>query len=303
MKKYDVIIIGAGPAGLTCALYTSRSNLKTLIIENDIPGGKLSKTYEVENYPGISSINGAELAMKMQNHALSFGAEMITSQITKVDTDKKKVILSDNEELYAEAIVFATGTKERKLALPYSDEFTGRGISYCAVCDGFFYRKKDVVVIGGGNSALEEALYLANIVNSITIIIRRDVFRAEPGIVGKVKENPKIKIITKSVPDELVIENDTITGLRIRNTETDEKTIINCSGIFPYIGADPENSLIPDICLNEYGYVKVDTNMETTVKGIYAAGDITDKTLRQIVTACSDGAVAANAIKKSLDSK
>ncbi|MBR3251179.1 MAG: thioredoxin-disulfide reductase [Erysipelotrichaceae bacterium] len=298
---YDVIIIGAGPAGLTAAIYASRANLSVLIIEGGVNGGKLSKTYEIENYPGIEKIAGIELADQLTKHGQKFGAKLISGNVEKViDGENKKVVLADKSEYEGKTLIVATGTKERTLDLPEADKYTGRGISYCAVCDGFFYRKKDVVVIGGGNSALEESLYLASLVNKVTIILRRDVFRAEASIVDKVKANEKIEVITKVVPEALRIEDDRITGLKIKDVETGETRTLDCAGIFPYIGADPCTDFLDQSILDEKGYIIANDDMSTAVKGIYAAGDCIVKDLRQVVTACNDGAIAANSIIKAL---
>jgi len=302
-KIYDVIIIGGGPAGLTAAIYASRANLSVLTIEAEVNGGKLSKTYEIENYPGISNISGLQLADQLTNHSKQFGAELISGNVKQIidENETKKVILSNDSEYSARAIIIATGTKERPLDLPRADEFTGRGISYCAVCDGFFYRNKDLVIVGGGNSALEESLYLSSIANHISIIVRRDVLRADATVVDKVNKNEKIEIIYKHLPEELIIEDNMIKGMKIKNVDTGEIKEIPCSGIFPYIGADPCTSFVDKAILNEAGYIIVDNNMATAIEGIYAAGDCTVKDLRQVVTACNDGAIAANSIIKYLD--
>lgn len=302
MEKYDVIIIGAGPAGLTAAIYACRANLSVLIIESEVNGGKLSKTYEIENYPGIKKIGGLELAMQLTEHAQNFGANLISGTVeTIVQQDSlKRVVLTNNKEYLAPYIIVATGTKERTLDLPRADEFTGRGISYCAVCDGFFYRNKKVVIIGGGNSALEESLYLSSIVDKVTIVIRRDEFRAEASVVEKVKNNDKIEIITKHVPESLRIEDDKITGLTIKNVDTDQLQTIDCDGIFPYIGADPCTSFLDPSILDSNGYILAKPDMSTDIEGIYAAGDCISKNLRQVVTACNDGAIAANSIANKL---
>ena len=298
---YDVLIVGAGPAGLTAAIYASRANLSVLIIEGGVNGGKLSKTYEIENYPGIDHIGGVELADQLTRHGQKFGAKLISGKVEKIeDGEIKKIILADGSECLGKTIIVATGTKERTLDLPEADRFTGRGISYCAVCDGFFYRKKNVVVIGGGNSALEESLYLASLAEKVTIIVRRDVFRADASVVDKVMTNEKIEVITKVVPEALRIEDDKITGLTVKSVENGELKTIDCAGIFPYIGADPCTDFLDDSLLDERGYVKVDKDMATSSKGIYAAGDCIVKDLRQVVTACNDGAIAANSIIKSL---
>ncbi|MBQ6334091.1 MAG: thioredoxin-disulfide reductase [Erysipelotrichaceae bacterium] len=301
MEKYDVVIIGAGPAGLTAAIYASRANLEVLIIEAAVNGGKLSKTYEIENYPGIESISGLELAEQLTKHGQKFGAKLISGEVKKIED--KKVVLSDGREFEAGALIIATGTKERTLDLPRADEFTGRGISYCAVCDGFFYRNKEIAIIGGGNSALEEALYLASLAAKVTIIIRRDVFRADASVIDRVKANEKIEIITKHVPNALVIEDDRISGLQIRNVDTDETMVVPCKGIFPYIGADPCTDFVDPAILDDKGYIIANNDMSTAIEGIYAAGDCIRKDLRQVVTACNDGAIAANSIIKYLKEK
>jgi len=302
--QYDVIIIGSGPAGLTAAIYATRANLTTAIIEGDTPGGKLTKTYEIENYPGFERISGVDLAMQMMEHGQKFGAVMEFSPVTEIDDEGefKLVHLGDGRVLTTRAVIVATGTNERQLDLPRAKEFTGRGISYCAVCDGAFYRNKEVVVIGGGNSALEESLYLTQLVNKVNIIIRRDVFRADATVVDKVRNNPKINIITKSLPQELVIEDNAIKGLVIKNVETGELSTVECAGIFPYMGADPATGFLKNLnILDERGYIVVNKDMETAVPGIYGAGDVTVKDLRQVVTATNDGAIAANACVKYMN--
>ena len=302
--QYDVIIIGSGPAGLTAAIYATRANFTTAIIEGDTPGGKLTKTYEIENYPGFERISGVDLAMQMMEHGQKFGAVMEFSPVTEIDDEGefKLVHLGDGRVLTTKAVIVATGTNERQLDLPRAKEFTGRGISYCAVCDGAFYRNKEVAVIGGGNSALEESLYLTQLVEKVNIIIRRDVFRADATVVDKVRNNPKINIITKSLPQELVIEDNAIKGLVIKNVETGELSTVECAGIFPYMGADPATGFLKNLnILDERGYIVVNKDMETAVPGIYGAGDVTVKDLRQVVTATNDGAIAANACVKYLN--
>ena len=296
--QYDVIIIGCGPAGLTAAIYASRANLSVLILEGETPGGKLTKTYEIENYPGIMKISGVDLAMQMMEHGQQFGAEIGYATVTKVEDNGsyKTVHTADGQSYTCRAVIVATGTRERKLEVPGAGQFTGRGISYCAVCDGAFYKNKKVVVIGGGNSALEESLYLTQLVEQVTIVIRRDQFRAEAKVVEKVLNNPKIKVVYKHLPQELVITEGKISGLVIRKLTT-----LECAGIFPYIGADPATEFLQDLgVLNSAGYIEVNENMETAVKGIYGAGDVIVKDLRQVVTATNDGAIAANSVVRWL---
>lgn len=302
-KLYDVLIIGSGPAGLTSAIYAARANLKILVIVGNELGGKLTKTFKIENYPGFKEIMGADLANEFIEHVKSYNVTLKDGLVKKVinNKDYKTIILENNEELYSKTIIVASGTKENKLDIKDSDKFTGNGISYCAVCDGFFYRKKDVVVIGGGNSALEEALYLSQLVNKIYIVIRRDVFRASEKVIEKVKANEKIEIITKHIPDSLVINDNHIVGLNIKSVDDNKIKTIDCSGIFPYIGSSPNTSFLPQEILNDKGYINVDNNMATSIKGIYAAGDVINKDLRQVVTATNDGAIAASSIIKYLN--
>ncbi len=298
----DVTIIGGGPAGLSAAIYACRANLKVLLIEKENLGGKLIKIDKIENYPGFKSINGFDLANNLIEHSKSFDYKIKQSDIKEIKNlnNCKQIVLDNDEIINTKTIIIASGSKEKELDLDHSKEFIGKGISYCAVCDGFFYRKKDVVIIGGGNSALQEALYLSQLVNSITIIIRRDVFRADQLLVNQISKNEKIKVIKSVVPNKLIIEEDKLIGLEIMDKENN-LSIINCSGIFPYLGASPNTAFVPSEILDENGYIKVDKNMSTSISGIYGAGDVTNSKLKQIVTACSDGALAANSAIKYLN--
>ena len=267
-RQYDLVIVGAGPAGLSAALYGSRAGLKTLILENGAPGGKLIKTNKISNYPGIKDIEGTQLAMDMFEQATSFQAEYAYGEVNKID-ENKNVYLNDGNVVKGKAVILATGTKERLLNIPGENENLGHGVSFCAVCDGAFFRDKEVVVIGGGNSALEESIYLAGLARSVTIVIRRDVFRAEEHIQKQIEENAKIHVIKKHIPVQILSSEGKVSGIELENVDTHEKQVIECSGIFPYVGQDPK------------------------IPGIYAAGDVIDKNLRQVITACNDGAIAA----------
>lgn len=298
-RYYDLVIVGAGPAGCTASLYASRAGLSTLLLDNGAPGGKLIKTFEIANYPGTGVLSGVDLAMKMFEQATAFGATYEYGDVAEITKDKV-VKLSDGQEIQAKAILVATGTKERLLNIPGEKENIGRGVSFCAVCDGAFFKDKDVVVIGGGNSALEESMYLTKFAN-VTIVIRRDVFRAEKQIQEQVEANDKIKIITKHIPKEIVSENGKVSGIVLENVDTHETQTIPCSGIFPYVGQDPMTQSLKDLGVcDERGYVIVDKNMETCIPGIYAAGDVIQKDLRQVVTATNDGAIAAQHIFHSI---
>lgn len=292
-RQYDLVVVGAGPAGMSCALYGSRAGLNTLLLDSGAPGGKMIKTYQISNYPGIANVAGAQLAMDMFSQATSFGAQYEYGEVVKI-TEGKKIILADGNEISASAIFIATGTHERLLNIPGEKENLGHGVSFCAVCDGAFFRNKDVVVIGGGNSALEESLFLTQFVNKVTIIIRRDVFRAESKVQDQVRQEPKIEIITKHIPKMILSTDNKVSGIEIESVDDHSTKIIPCSGIFPYVGQDPITSFVDELSItDEKGYIKVNENMETTISGIYAGGDVIVKDLRQVVTACNDGAIAA----------
>lgn len=293
--QYDVIIIGAGPAGMTAAVYASRAGLKTAMLEKMAPGGKMVKTYEIANWPGITEINGADLAFKMFEHSTHFGAEYLYGDVVEIqDGLLKEVICADGTHYQAKTVIIATGTQERLLNIPGEKEYAGRGVSYCAVCDGSFFKDKTVTVIGGGNSALEESLYLTQFASKVNIVIRRDVFRAEPIIQKQIEENEKIFIIKKHIPKEILGTDGKVSGIVIENVDTHESSTLETSAVFPYVGADPCTDFVKTLpILDERGYVVVNENMETSVSGIYGAGDVVVKNLRQVVTAASDGAIAA----------
>jgi len=299
---YDVVIIGAGPAGLSAAIYSSRANLKTVVVEEGTSGGKLYKTHEIENYPAVSKVGGSELADKMVAHAQEFGATIINGEVIKIenDGDTKKVIIKDGEALICKAVIIASGTKERLLKLPGALEHIGNGVSYCAVCDGFFYRKKPIVVIGAGNSGMEESLFLADTVSHITIVEMADEPLAEATIVDAVNKKENIEVYCHNTVKSLIIEDDVIKGVIIEDSHTHEEKTIECAGVFPYMGADPVTDFVDKELLDERGYIKVNPDMSTSIKGIYAAGDCVVKGLRQVITACNDGAIAANSISKLL---
>ena len=292
-RQYDLVIIGAGPAGMAASVYGSRAGLKTLLLDNGAPGGKLIKTHKISNYPGVKELSGVELATSMFEQSTSFGAEYAYGDVEKVDADKK-VTLSDGTILEAKAVIVATGTKERLLHIPGEQENIGRGVSFCAVCDGAFFKDKDVVVIGGGNSALEESLFLTQFANKVTIVIRRDVFRAEKKIQEQIQANDKIEVIVKHIPKEILAENGKVSGIVFENVETKESMTLSCQGIFPYVGQDPNTVCLEGLgVLDEKGYVIVDDSRQTKIPGLYAAGDVIQKELRQVVTATNDGAIAA----------
>lgn len=296
-QQYDIIIVGSGPAGMTAAVYATRANMKTLILEKSAPGGKMIKTHLVENYPAYTSITGVDLSMKMHEHSIAFGAEYGYGDVCKIEKKDElfEVITSDGNVYTSKVVIAATGTIERKLGLDKEDELVGKGVSYCAVCDGAFFKDKNVVVVGGGNSALDETLYMTQFVKKATILMRRDVFRADPLTVDKIKAHDKVEIIYNVNPTEIITgEDGLVSGIKIKNNKDGSEQILETSAIFPYIGADAATSYLQALnVLDDKGYAVVNENMKTEIDGLYCVGDMNSKTLRQIVTATNDGAIAA----------
>lgn len=296
-NNYDVIIIGAGPAGLTAAVYAGRAGLKTAMLEFEAPGGKMIKTDLVCNYPAVDNINGADLSMKMFEHASAYGATYLYGEVTKIeDLGDVKAITASGTVYHAKAVIVATGTNERTLGFPEDEKLLGRGLSYCAVCDGAFFKDKEVIVIGGGNSALEESVYLTQFAKKVTVVIRRDVFRGDVIAQQHVLDNEKIEVVRKHVPTSYIVnEEGKISGMEFNNVDNNETLEITADGVFPYIGAIPATTFLQgfDGVLDKEGYVIVNDKLETAIPGVFAAGDVIQKDLRQIVTATSDGAITA----------
>ena len=293
-KVYDVIIVGAGPAGMAAAVYTARANMSTLMIERGIPGGQMANTEEIENYPGYESILGPELSTKMFEHAKKFGAEYMYGDISEIkEGNPYKTVVAGKKEYLTKSVIVATGATHRELGAPGEKELTGRGVSYCAVCDGAFFRDKELVVVGGGDSAVEEALFLTRFASKVTIVHRRDALRAQKIIQQRAFDNPKIAFIWNAVVKEIQGQ-EKVSGIRIENTQTGELSDFPCEGIFIYVGMDPLSKAVQGLGItNEAGYVVTDEHMKTAIPGIFAAGDIRDKKLRQVVTATGDGGIAA----------
>lgn len=293
-KVYDVIIIGAGPAGMTAAVYTARANLDTLILERGVPGGQMANTADIENYPGFDNILGPELANKMLEHAKKFGAQYQYGDVKRIidGTPYKKVVTS-NKTYLAKAVIIASGAEHRKLGVPGEDRLAGRGVSYCAVCDGAFFRGKELVVVGGGDSAVEEGLLLTKFASKVTIIHRRDQLRAQKILQDRAFNNEKIHFIWDTVVEE-ILGDDVVRGVKLYNRKTKERWEFPCDGVFIYIGLDPLTDWVRDLGItNDAGYIETDERMRTRLKGIFAAGDVREKTLRQVVTATGDGSIAA----------
>lgn len=293
-KEYDVVIIGGGPAGLTGAIYARRAGLSALVIEKDIEGGYVNLTHLVENYPGFPGVKGEELASKFVEHAKQFGAEFYNAAVMKIEVEDeiKKVILDDNKETRAKVVVVATGANPKKLGVPGEEKFNGRGVSYCATCDGYLFSGKEIVVVGGGDSACDEATFLANIVNKITMIQLLETLTAAKTLQERVLNNPKIEIWYNSTLKEIK-GDDKVREVVIQNVKTGEEKILKTDGVFIFIGLDPNSKILKGLAeIDRYGYVITDENMETKTKGIYAIGDVRQKNLRQIITAAADAAIA-----------
>lgn len=294
MKEYDLAVIGAGPGGMTAAIYGARANLKVAMIDRGVYGGQMNNTAEVENYPGFSSILGPELGEKMYKSATEQGVEFVYGDVQKIELDgQKRIVRMDPEDIVAKAVIIATGSTHRKLGIPGEEEYSGRGVSYCAVCDGAFFKDENVAVVGGGDSAVSEGLYLANLAKNVDVIHRRDQLRAEKVLQNRAFKNPKMKFTWDSVPVEIVGDDNKVTGIKVHNKKTEEDKIIPASGVFIYIGNLPNSEPFKDLEItDEHGWIVTDDQMKTAVAGIYAVGDVRQKQLRQIVTAVGEGGIA-----------
>ncbi|MCY8835998.1 thioredoxin-disulfide reductase [Bacillus atrophaeus] len=298
-KIYDVIIIGAGPAGMTAAVYTSRANLSTLMIERGIPGGQMANTEDVENYPGFESILGPELSNKMFDHAKKFGAEYAYGDIKEiVDGKEYKTVKAGSKEYKAHAIIISAGAEYKKIGVPGEKELGGRGVSYCAVCDGAFFKGKELVVVGGGDSAVEEGVYLTRFASKVTIVHRRDKLRAQSILQARAFDNEKIDFIWNKTVKEIHEENGKVGKVTLVDTISGEEEEFATNGVFIYIGMLPLSKPFENLGItNDEGYIETNDRMETKVDGIFAAGDIREKSLRQIVTATGDGSIAAQSVQ------
>ncbi|HLR65692.1 thioredoxin-disulfide reductase [Virgibacillus alimentarius] len=302
-KIYDVIIAGAGPAGMTAAVYASRANLDTLMIERGIPGGQMADTEDVENYPGYDHILGADLSNKMFEHAKKFGAEYAYGDIKDVtDHGDYKLVHAGSKEYKTKALIITTGAQFKKIGIEGEEELTGRGVSYCAVCDGAFFKEKDLIVIGGGDSAVEEGMYLTRFAKKVTIVHRRDELRAQKILQDRAFDNDKINFIWDTVAKTINGPDGKVSSVSLENVKTGEKYEHPIDGVFIYIGMVPLSEPFKSInIVNDEGYIPTNENMETSVPGVFAAGDIRDKNLRQIVTATGDGSIAAEAAQKYIE--
>lgn len=300
---YDTLIIGSGPAGMTAGFYAARSNLKVGIIEQGAPGGQMNNTSEIENYPGYDHISGPELSMNMHAPLEKFGVENIYGIVKSIEDagDVKRVITEDTS-YEAKTIILATGAKYRTLDVPGEEEYTSRGVSYCAVCDGAFFRNQDLLVVGGGDSAVEEAVYLTQFAKSVTIIHRRDELRAQKILQDRAFANDKINFIWDSVVKEIKGTDIKVSGVTVENVKTGELSEHEFGGIFIYVGVNPVTSMVADLGItDEAGWVITDERMMTPKAGIFAIGDVRQKELRQIATAVGDGAIAGQGVYQYIE--
>ena len=299
---YDIAIIGGGPAGMTAGIYGGRAQLRTCILEGMSTGGQMFNTATIENYPGFSRIDGPGLSQKMEAQAREWGVEVQFGHVTEIrqQGDLFDVITLGEETYQARTVILATGSTPKKLGVPGEVEFAGRGVSYCATCDGAFFREKDVAVVGGGDSAVEESLYLTRFVNRVTIIHRRDQLRATKHLQERAFADPHIELLWDSEVEAIEGE-ETVKQLRIKNKKTGTVSILPADGVFIYVGMRPNTEFLHGLVkLDPWGYIEAGEDTLTSMPGIFAAGDIRSKGLRQIVTAVADGAVAAMAAERYL---
>lgn len=297
-KQYDVIVIGAGPGGMTAALYASRSNLSVLMLDRGIYGGQLNNTAAIENYPGFNSILGPELGQKMYDGATQFGAEYAYGNVTGITLEGDlKQVATDEGDYLAKAVVIATGSDHKHVGVVGEEEYGGRGVSYCAVCDGAFFKNRDVAVIGGGDSAIEEGLYLAQLANSVTVIHRRDQLRAQQIIQKRAFANEKMKFVWNAQVEAIEGDDTKVTGVAYSDKLTGEHKVVPAAGVFVYVGLQPLTDAFTGLgILDDNGWIPTDERMATSVPGIFAIGDVRQKKLRQITTAVGEGGLAGQSV-------
>ncbi len=301
-KIWDVIIIGAGPAGLTAAVYTSRANIKTLIIEKDAPGGKMVKTWSIENWPGEEEINGADLAMKMYNHAMKFGTEYHGDEVSEIKQESPyhRVVCKSGTTFLTKSVLIASGMVERKLGVPGELELEHKGVSYCAVCDAALYKNQPIAIIGGGDSAVEEANFVAGFASHVYVVHRRQGFRAKPQYLKKLQGKKNVSFILDAIVKTINGE-DEVNSITWESTIDKKRMNLEISAVFPYIGLDPVTGFASEQILTPDKFINVNSKMETNIPGIYSAGDCNKKNLYQITTAVNDGAIAAQTLANYID--
>ena len=300
----NLIIVGSGPAGLTAAVYAARSALNPLVIAGDQRGGQITLTNDMENFPGFSEgVTGIEFAGFMEAQARKFGARIEYDAVTEVDFSTQPFVVETREKKYeTRAIVIATGSSPRRLDVPGEREYTGKGVSYCATCDGYFYKDKPVVVVGGGNSAVEEGLYLTKFASKVTIVHRRDSLRADTILKERAQRNEKIDFIWDTIVTEVLGDTSGVTGVKLKNVKTEEEQTFAADGVFVYIGLLPNTSLFKDkLELDKEGFIITDSRQKTSIDGVYAAGDVQDPVYKQAVTSAASGAIAAIEIERWIE--
>ena len=305
MKTYDVLIIGGGGAGLTAALYASRANLSTALFEKLTPGGQIALTDLVENYPGFpDGITGPEISMKMEEQAKRYGTEVLYNEVKTIEKKGKEFIVKTAQgDFGARSIILAAGASFRMLGVPKEKELTGKGVSYCATCDGAFFKEKEIVVVGGGDSAMQEGLFLTRFASKVTVIHRRDKLRASPILQDRAKKNEKIEFMWDTVIEEVKGEKK-VDGLSLKNVKTSETKDFKTDGIFIFIGHEPNTKFLKGVVdLDDHGYVLADASTKTSVPGIFAAGEIRLGAVKQLVTACGEGCAAALAAQHYLENE
>lgn len=300
---YDVVIIGAGPGGMTAALYAARSNLSVLLLEKGLPGGQMNNTAEIENYPGFESILGPDLSMKMLAGTEKFDVALKYDTVEKIEEqDALKKVVGSNETYLSRTVIIATGAVHRTLNVEGEEKYSGMGVSYCAVCDGAFFRNKELLVVGGGDSAVEEAIYLTQFASKVTIVHRRDALRAQKIIQERAFSNEKIFFEWDAVIDEIKGDSMKVTSAILKNPKTEETKEVSADGVFIYVGLDPITEPFLDLgIVNDQGWIETDNRMRTAVSGIFAIGDVREKELRQITTAVGDGSIAGQEAYKYIE--
>ncbi|WP_167319349.1 thioredoxin-disulfide reductase [Desulfurivibrio alkaliphilus] len=303
---HDLIIIGGGPGGLTAGIYAQRAALDTVLLEKGVPGGQMNNTDMVENWPGTESIGGAELATAMADHVSSYGLEIQQQEVRQIEPclGYHLVHLADGRSLAAYALIIAAGGSPRKLEVPGEDENYGKGVSYCAVCDGFFFRNKTVVVVGGGDTALEESLYLAKIAGQVHLVHRREAFRGSMILQKRVQKEDNIRLHLNAVVTAIMADGQGVTGVALEDTQNGDRSELACDGVFVFIGFVPDNKLVPaGTKMNADGYVITDDKCETNLPGIFVVGDLREKYVKQIITAAADGCIAAQAAARHVENR
>ncbi len=304
-KEYDIIIVGGGPGGLTAGLYGARANRKTILIEKYMPGGQIANTEDVEDYPGFEHISGAELAMKMSDHAKSFGLEVVSDEVLEIyaDGDYRKVSCASGDVYSGRAIIISTGGSPNHLNVPGEEEFSGRGVSYCAICDGAFFKDQVIAVAGGGDAAVEEAIFLTKFGSKVILIHRRDELRAQKIIQERAFKNKKIEFIWDTVI-ESINGDDKVNSLTLKNVKHGDKFNLDAGALFVFVGFVPNSNISREpLKKDKDGYIITDSKMETSIQGVYACGDVRSQLVRQITNAVGDGTTAAVAAEKYMEEK